>query len=325
MSLSTPFGALTLAFFRGAMESDKQAIRQAALRRMTGLADVASPVYRAWQRADRSPVPSIGSLQKLRSSFSLDMEASQQESQEAEEVCAGLPSSLADMTEPSLPKDEKVVVPEPSLPKDGMVEEGPGHVDVTEPSLPKDEKVVVPEPSLPKDGMVEEDPGHVDVTEPSVPKDEKVEEASGQRKQLPPKRKGEEVADSDVFAESEPEDEQPAKLKTFKKPKGMKRPAAKREHDDQPADDLVEAESSRGGGADAGAGDDVSDMYPNAEKTYKDTTGEWQVFEWTRKNGKHVGDTWRKIVHISSRKVYPSFNAAEKHGFDRKNLVKDVD
>ena len=292
MSLSTPFGALTLAFFRGAMESDKQAIRQAALRRMTGLADVASPVYRAWQRADRSPVPSIGSLQKLRSSFSLDMEASQQESQEAEEVCAGLPSSLADMTEPSLPKDEKVVVPEPSLPKDGMVEE---------------------------------DPGHVDVTEPSVPKDEKVEEASGQRKQLPPKRKGEEVADSDVFAESEPEDEQPAKLKTFKKPKGMKRPAAKREHDDQPADDLVEAESSRGGGADAGAGDDVSDMYPNAEKTYKDTTGEWQVFEWTRKNGKHVGDTWRKIVHISSRKVYPSFNAAEKHGFDRKNLVKDVD
>ena len=292
MSLSTPFGALTLAFFRGAMESDKQAIRQAALRRMTGLADVASPVYRAWQRADRSPVPSIGSLQKLRSSFSLDMEASQQESQEAEEVCAGLPSSLADMTEPSLPKDEKVVVPEPSLPKDGMVEE---------------------------------DPGHVDVTEPSVPKDEKVEEASGQRKQLPPKRKGEEVADSDVFAESEPEDEQPAKLKTFKKPKGMKRPAAKREHDDQPADDLVEAESSRGGGADAGAGDDVSDMYPNAEKTYKDKTGEWQVFEWTRKNGKRVGDSWRKIVHISSRKVYPSFNAAEKHGFDRKNLVKDVD
>lgn len=40
-----------------------------------------------------------------------------------------------------------------------------------------------------------------------------------------------------------------------------------------------------------------------------------QVFEWVREQGTQKGDIWRKILHIESEKVYPSYKAAIKDGF----------
>lgn len=45
-----------------------------------------------------------------------------------------------------------------------------------------------------------------------------------------------------------------------------------------------------------------------------------EVYEFTRQSGDLKGKKWRKIRHVSSGEVYPSYNLASKHGFNPDTL-----
>ena len=45
-----------------------------------------------------------------------------------------------------------------------------------------------------------------------------------------------------------------------------------------------------------------------------------KVYEFKRASGNLKGEIWRKIVHVPSDEVYPSFAKATKAGFDVSKL-----
>ena len=146
--------------------------------------------------------------------------------------------------------------------------------------------------------------------------------------------------------------------------KALKRPAATALEDPPPTaaaagtsprpDAAGEMENPQNAGMD-------SSMFPNATRSYKDTTDNWeagffweqldgfrhlvcfhhlpfsfpflypypvtvrQVFEFVRQKGNLKGEVWRKIVHLPSKKVYSSYAKAEADGFDRTKISRDVD
>lgn len=85
------------------------------------------------------------------------------------------------------------------------------------------------------------------------------------------------------------------------------------------------AEKKKGSGPVVSGEKSGCPRFPNADRSFKDKSGEWEVFEFTRATGNLKGTIWRKIVRLPSEQVYPSYNLAKKHGFDPDKVIRPED